>query len=1126
VSGTAGRTGELSPEKRALLELLLRDERTDGARDGRIRRRGESGPTPQSFAQRRLWMLEALAPGTPIYTVRAGLRLTGGLDHRVLTRSVNEVVRRHGALRTTFCMLDGEPVQVVAASTDMKIPIIPIDGGSAQDREQAAWRRADMEAARGFDLTTGPLFRASLLALAPDDHLLLFTLHHIVADGWSLGILLRELATIHQAYARGEPSPLPEPPIQYTDYALWQHEAAATGVLREHLGYWTRQLAGLPALNLPTTHPRPRVPGFAGERQHVILAREVTEALAALSNREGATIFMTLQAALQTLLSRWSGQDDFGIGTPIANRTRAETENVIGFFLNTLVLRSDVAGDPTFRDLLARVRETTMAAYAHQELPFERLLEALRPPRDPSRTPLFQVFFNLLNFADERLNRPVVPTDAPIEDDLAQFDLTLYAGEHDHRLQLQLVYRTDLFDAATAGRLLGHLTILLGEIAANPDRRLSALPFVTPQERGRIARQRGPVPSLWPAGQRTPDSAADGRSVPARLGEQRRSSPQRIAVRSGRTEWSYHELVTRADRIARAVLDVAPGPATRIAVLCDHDLPMIAALIGVLTAGHAYVPLDPAQPLDRLSAIIDDARADLLLTDSRNRLTAGAAAGGLPVVVLQEAMSGSATEDGTELPLVPPDALAYLLYTSGSTGRPKGVVQSHRNLLHHAGTYARGLHLQADDRVSMLASYSFDAAVMDIYGALLSGATLCLYDVRSQGLLGVSRWIQDERITVYHSTPAVYRQVFESVADSRDVALRAVVLGGEEAGRQDVEIFRRCCPPGTVMVNGLGPTESTLALQYVLDHDTPLTGRSVPVGFPVEDTDIQVLNASGEQVDVYGTGTIVIRSPYLAVGYWRRPELTRSAFRPSPLLPGWRQYDTGDLGRLLPDGAIEFAGRRDRQLKIRGQRVELGEIEAVLLEHPAVRTALVNTGEHPTSGVVLLAYVVLRPGRAATSEELRGFLRRRLPDHMVPAAVAELSAFPVTINGKVDRTALPIPDLSGPSRAAALAPRNELERTVAPLFAAVLGLATVGVTDDFFELGGHSLLATQLLSRVRAVLGVDVPLRAVFDEPTVAGLARAIGTLDPDAPAGTVVIPAVPRRPPPAPARNPSMDQG
>jgi len=1091
MSGNIGTQGMLSAKKRALLELLLREEFPPGNPE-RVPRRTKPGPVPQSFAQRRLWMLEALRPGTPVYTIRTAVRLTGLVNYAALSCSVSELLRRHESLRTTFTAHEGLPVQIIAPASAVDLPIVDVPGATAEEREAAALHRSNEEASRPFDLEAGPLFRPLLLRLEATQHLLLVMLHHIVADGWSLGILLREFSALYTAFASGETPDLPEPPIQYGDYAIWQHEAVTQGAFREQLAYWTKQLTDLPALTLRTDRPRPPIAGTAGERQHVILSRGATEALTAFSQREGATLFMTLLAAFEIVLARWSGQDDFGVGTPIANRTRAETEGVVGFFLNTLVLRADLSGDPTFRVLLGRVRETTLLAYAHQDLPFERLLEAIRLPRDPARMPLFQSFFNLLNFSDENLNRPVVVADAPPEADVAQFDLTLYAGEYDHRLQLQLVYRTELFDTATAARLLAHLSTLLDHLVQNADRRVSALPFVPPEERRRLAGRRNAA--IRGGGADTFGAEPNEQSVADCFREQARRHARRIAVRSPGTQWTYGELDARVDLIAQAVRGCAPHGSGRIALLCAHDAAVIAASLGVLRSGHAYVPLDTAHPPERLAGLLVDAEVQAIVADRRNMATARALAADRLAVI--DAERNEEDAGGAALPASSPDDVAYLLYTSGSTGRPKGVIQNHRNLLHHIRAYSDSLGIQPEDRLSLVASYSFDAAVMDTFGALLNGATLCLFDLRHEGAHALLSWLGAERVTIYHSTPTVYRQAFGAAdARMRLPSLRAVVLGGEEVTSQDVQSFRRCCPPGCLFVNGFGPTESTLALQYFVDANTRLSTRTVPLGYPVENTDVLLLNESGEEVDVYGAGTIFVRSRHVALGYWQRPELTRAAFRPSPADARVRLYNSGDLGRLLPDGAIEYAGRRDRQIKIRGQRVEIGEIEARLLEHASVRAAVVTDTTHPRGETVLAGYVVLRDTHSAADGELRAFLRESLPEHMVPAAIVVLSALPLTVTGKVDRARLPAPQFPSRSTPASPGPRSDLELTLASLFSSVLGLDDVGIDDDFFELGGHSLLATQLLARVRSVLHVDVPLRAIFEQSTVSELARYVARI-------------------------------
>ena len=1087
---------ELTPQKRALLDMLLREGDVDrGGPDGPIPRRSVFSPVPQTYSQRRLWMLEALRPGTLVYTIRTAVRLNGGVVHQALRKALCELVRRHESLRTTFRLEGLMPVQVIAEHLEVDLPLVI---RRPKDPPPETWltQVCNAAAAQSFDLARGPLFRAVLFQVRPDDHLLLLTLHHIVADGWSLGIILRELSLLYAAFVRYEPSPLPELPIQYADFALWQQQRLSSPALRDQLDHWRSQLADLPVLVLPTDRPRPQSPSLAGERQHVILSREVTEALEDLSRQEGVTLYMTLLAAFQVVLSRWSGQEIFGIGTPIANRNRAETEGLIGFFLNTLVMRADLRGDPTFRDLLARVRETALTAYANQDVPFELLLESVRPSRDAVRTPVFQVFFNMLNFADDRVNRPISAADAPVSDDFAQFDLTLYAGIADGQLQLQLVHSCQLFERATAAHVLGFLCNLLTALVEHATLRVSALP---------IHAQASCMAPLLPSAPATveglheafPQEAME-QSLTKRFAEQARCFPNRAAVVAGATEWSYAELAGQVEKLALRLHGLVPEPAARVGVISDQDAPLVAAILAILRCGHAYVPLDPAHPDSRLAQIVDDAEL-VALVASRGHLDRARRIGQtLSLLALESCLE----EDGlfgASLPEIEADANAYVLYTSGSTGRPKGVVQNHRNVMYHALTYAHGLAIGPNDRVAMVSSYGFDAAVMDIYGALLHGATLCLYDIRNHGLTGLRDWLDDEAITIYHSTPTVFRKVFEERpqdhARPTNRTLRAVVLGGEEVLSEDFFTFRATCPPGCVFVNGLGPTESTLALQYVIPpgHDVRYS-RSVPVGYPVTGTQVLLRNEAGEDVGVFGVGRIILISRHLALGYWRRPEQTRAAFQAAALDPGTRQYLTGDLGRRLPDGAIEFVGRRDGQVKIRGQRVELGEVQAHLLTHPAVQAAVVSDTVHPARGPVLLAHVRLRSALNDPGAELRSHLRERLPEHMVPAAVIPVEDFPLTVNGKIDYSSLPSVDLTATPSRIPVAPTTELEQALASLFADVLGmeLKQIGSTDDFFELGGHSLLATQLLVRIRAELQVDLPFRVIFQHPTVQALARLV----------------------------------
>lgn len=1088
------RLDSLSSQKRALLELLRHEDPDHLVRDYPITNRCVFSPAPQSAAQRRLWLQEQLHPGSSLYTIPMVIRLTTAVNEVILANTLNEIVRRHEALRTTFSMEDGKPVQVIAPPLSLDLPIIDLEYLLPGEQVTAMNWHITEEARRPFNLATGPLFRATLLRLDPHDHCLLLTVHHIVADGWSLGVLFNELSAIYSAFAANQPSPLPELPIQYADYAVWQEQWLTSNEAQEQVSYWKRQLTDLPVLNLTLDYPRPSFPSFSGARQCVMLSQELTAGLEALSQREGITLFMTLLAAFQVLLQRISGQNDFAVGTPIANRTHVETENLIGFFLNTLVIRADLNGDPRFRDLLARVREITLAAYTQQNLPIEQVMEALRPSWVRGRTPLFQVFFNVLNFPDERLNHPGIRGGDAVADDVAQFDLILYVCKDQEQLQLQLVYSTDLFKSATIARLLDHFRTLLTGIDSNPERRISTLPFVTEEARQqlydrqkRILANQGFAPF--------PREALE-QAITERFAQQVWLNPERIAVCSRSTEWNYRELDERASVIARAICEVVlTAGGSRIALLCDHDAPMIAAILGSLKSGHAYVPLDAIHPRERLAAILDDAQVAALITDKHNLALAIEIAAGLPLIMCDDTSGGGESA----LPSVGPDSIAYLLYTSGSTGKPKGVVQNHRNVLHHICAYTNNLHINAADRIALLASYSFDAAVMDIYGALLNGARLCLFDMRNEGLASLPNWLNDNRISIYHSTPTVYRQVMQFMDGNEQLTgLRLIVLGGEVVHPADLDLYRQHCSPECLFVNGLGPTESTVTLQYFLNHQSCIASvvcDSVPVGHPVENTNVLLLNESGEPVDLYGIGEIVIRSRYVALGYWRRPELTRARFRPDPTDRDGRMYYTGDLGRLLPDGSIEFMGRKDQQLKIRGHRVECGEIESVLRQHAAVAEVLVVAQDRPSNDMALVAYVVFRRNQGVPVNDLKSFTRTWLPDYMVPASIVPLANLPLTINGKVDHRALPLADFDIVSNTESIAPRNPHEATLASLLANLLGRKQVGVLDNFFELGMHSLMAMQFLVRIRSALHVEVSLRTIFEIPTVAGLVQVLEQL-------------------------------
>ena len=1050
-----------------------------------------TGPLAVSFQQERLWFFDQFEPGSATFNMSLSLRVAGRLEPVALRHSLETIWRRHESLRTTFGAVDGRPVQVIAPPGELPLALTDL-----RDLEPAA-RRSELErcameqAQQPFDLAQGPLARARLFRLADTEHVLVVTAHHIVADGWSFSILLRELIALYPAFVREAPSPLPELAIQYADYADWQRRSMDGAALESSLAYWRRTLAGASPLELPTDRPRPARQTFRGAGVPLTLSPEVSGGLQALARREGATVFMTLLAAFKALLARHTGREDVVVGAPVAGRTRPETETLIGFFLNTVGLRDDLSGDPAFREILARVRSTVLEALANQDAPFEKVVEALRPERDLSRTPLFQVFFNFLNFprtlspqGSELTISPLTPDLRSLALDLpAKFDLSLYASDLPHGISLFLLYNADLFEATTAATLMYHLEALLTAVVKAADTPLSALPLVSDAERETLAiRPVRPFVEFPP-----PDDVG---SVPDRFRAIVALHADRVAVESEGTKWTYRDLDAMADRVARAVQGAIGSHGGRVGLLLPHDAPMVAAVFGVLRSGNAYVPLDPLYPRERLAFMLADAEAGVLVTDTRHLgLARELGAGSVRIVNLDEPEPTAVP--GVEA-AVPPEAMAYLLYTSGSTGQPKGVVQNHRNVLHHIGVYTNNLHIAPEDRLALLASFSFDAAVMDIFGALLNGATLCLRDVRAHGVERLAEWLARERITIYHSTPTLYRALLIGLpAGCTFPDVRLVVLGGEEVVRRDVELHRRHFSADCLFVNGLGPTESTVSFQHFIDRGTPLAGTSVPVGFAVAETELVLLDAAGRPATL--TGEIGIRSPHVALGYWRRPELTAAAFLPDPGGGPRRLYRTGDLGRRRPDGTLEFLGRRDDQVKVRGFRIEPAEVEAVIDSHSAVRRSVVVARGNSDGERYLAAYVIPGTEPPPTVGALQAHVQARLPAYMVPSVFVTVAAFPLTPSGKVDRRALPaVGRLERARGDAATAPRTPVEAALAAIWTEVLGIDGVGVEDNFFELGGHSLMATRVLSRLRARLHAEVPLRALFEAPTIAALAALV----------------------------------
>ncbi|HEX7242822.1 MAG TPA: amino acid adenylation domain-containing protein, partial [Longimicrobiaceae bacterium] len=1044
-----------------------RAESAHAAPAAEMRRVPRDRPLPLSFSQRRLWFVDQLEPGNPVYNLSRTLRFHEGADAAVLERSLAEIVRRHEPLRTVFAEVEGSPVQVVQPAGAVPLPVLDLSALPAAEREAEALRRVSAEATRPFDLARGPLFRALLARLDEREAVLLVCIHHVVSDGWSMGVLFRELAALHEAFSAGRPSPLPEPEVQYADFALWQEGWLTGEVLDAQLRYWTERLEGAPAvLELPVDRPRPPTPAHRGATVSRVLPPARAEALRAVARREGATQFMVLLAAFDALLARWSGEEDVVVGTPAAGRSRREAEGLIGFFVNTLALRVDVAGNPALRELLARVRETVLGAHAHQDLPFERLVEALQPERSLAHTPVFQVVFSAEDAA-------VLPVALPgtelgelyLDEEVSDFDLGVRVQERPDGLRLLLHYRTDLFDASTVERMLDAYDFLLEGVVEGAERRVLDLPLLREEDRRLL--------EAWGTG---PAAAAPDACVHRLFEERAARAPEAAAVVSGEERLGYAELDARAGRLAGQLRRRGVAPGTTVAVCVERGPWVLVAMLAVWKAGGVYLPLDPTYPAERLAFLLRDSGAALVLTESGVPLPEFAGE-----VVLVETPSEETPADPVN---VSPGDPAYLIYTSGSTGTPKGVMVAHAQLAHTLRGAVEVLGLAAGDVVAALASVAFDISLLELVAPLLAGAAVRVVPravARDPGALMEA----SADVTVLHAVPALMRQVVEAARGGGGLpGLRLLLVGGDTVPPDLLEEMRRVFPAAETRVL-YGPTEATvICATWPLPAEGPVQGH--PIGAPLPGVRLRVCDALGGPVPVGVPGEIVVSGGGVARGYLGRPELSADRFVPAE---GERAYRTGDRGRWRADGTLEFLGRLDQQVKVRGFRIEPGEVEAALSQHPLVGESVVVVRGDAAGERVLVAYHTAESPLSAY--ELREHLLRSLPEYMLPAAFVRMDTLPLTTNGKVDRRRLPAPDLSWAAEAYA-APRTFTEEVLAGVWAEVLGVERVGVHDNFFDLGGHSLIATRMVSRARAVLRAEVPLRALFEAQTVAELAARV----------------------------------
>ncbi len=1099
------RIAHLPPEKRALLEHQLQRRAAAAADEQAIPARGATGASPLSFGQERLWFLHHLEHDAAIYNIALAARMSEAPNVAALRRALDALVERHPILRTVFATVDGRPVQVVAEPCSTALALVDLSDRPSAEREGAAQQFIADEARRPFDLERGPLLRSTLIRLDDREHVFLVTMHHIVSDGWSLGILHRELTELYLAFSAGHEPALAPLPVQYADFAAWQREWLQGERLEALLGYWRTQLAGAPlVVELPADRPRPRTPTYRGAGVGMLWSPELARGLTALSQREGVTLFMTLLAAFGVLLHRYTGLDDLLIGSPIAGRNRREVEGLIGFFVNTLALRVDLRGDPTFRELLRRVRETTLGAYAHQDLPFEKLVEALQPERDRSRQPVVQVMFAFQNLPEEAAVRTHLLRSG-VDTGTAKFDLTLYITETLQGLEGWFEYSTDLFDPDTIQRLAGHFTTLVEGLVADPDSSLSRCPLLTAAERQQVVIDWNDTAAPFPA----------DRGIDELFQAQVEQTPDRTAVVWGDERWSYRTLNARANQLAHYLQRRGLGPDVLVGLRLERSPELVVALLGILKAGGAYLPLDLAYPPARQAFMLRDGAAPVLITTSALRSEVLDYHG--EVICLDRDEAAIAAES-TENPHggASGDHLAYVIYTSGSTGEPKGVAVPHR-AVNRLVVNTDYVQLGPADVVAQVSNASFDAATFEIWGALLNGARLVILDkevVLSARELRAA--IERHGIGTMFLTTALFNQL---VAEEPAVfaGLEQLLVGGEALDPVWIRAALQAGPPRRLL-NAYGPTETTtFAATYHVEH-VPTDATTIPIGRPIANTRLYVLDRHLTPCPIGVPGELYIGGPGVARGYLHRPALTAEKFVPDPF--GVERngclYRTGDRVRLLHDGNIEFLGRIDQQVKLRGFRIELGEIEAVLCQHPGVQQAVVVVHESAEAGKRLVAYVVPHDPAAAIVEALPQFLRQELPAYMVPAVFTPLAALPLNANGKLDRAALPPPGHVGaPERGTNARPRTEVQARLTRIWQALLGVPAVRVDDDFFDLGGHSLLVMRLLTEIEKEFGQRPPLSTIFPQATIEGLAAWL--CDPKRQrAGSVLVPIQPegQRPP------------
>ncbi len=1055
---------------------------------------------PVSFAQQRLWFLDQLIPDNTIYNVPTVIRLTGSLNLTALEQTFNRIVHRHETLRTTFIVLDGQPLQAIALSLTIPISVLDLQLVPDGEREVRVNSIINAEIEYPFDLSFGPLLRVKLLVLSNKEHILLLNMHHIICDDWSIGVLIRELGTLYTAFAQNQTPFLLELPLQYADFAHWQREWLQGEVLQTQLNYWQQQLNGISMLHLPTDKPRPAIQSYEGATQFFELPKKLTDALEKLSQQEDVTFFMMLLAAFKTLLYRYTHQEDIAVGSPIANRNRSEIEGLIGFFVNSLVLRSNLSGNPSFREVLGRIREVTLGAYSQQDLPFDKLVEELHPERNLSYHPLFQVVFSFQNAPMSALELPgLAPSFMNIDLKKTRFDLELHLWkcsddfrslwganwEYSEGLRGVIVYNTDLFDKATISRMLEHFKTLLSSIIANPGQRIANLPLLSEAELHQVLVDWNNTKTNYP----------HDKCIHQLFEEQVQHHPNSIAVIFGNVQLTYQELNIRSNKLAQYLQKIGVGSENIVGICISQSIEMIVGLLGILKAGGAYLPLDSSYPQERLNFMLEDAQVSVLIT--QEKLLKSFECFFNPIVCIDKDWEIITQENKNNLEnSVTSNNLAYVIYTSGSTGKPKGVSITHK-AVNRLVCNTNYIKLSPSDKIAQASNTSFDAATFEIWGALLNGAQLV--SISKDVILSPYEFalqLQQKEISVLFLTTALFQQIARDVPQAF-ASLRYLLFGGEAVNIRWVKrILQHGVPK--YLIHVYGPTENTTFSSYYHIKELAESATLIPIGCPISNTQIYILDSHLQPLPIGVIGEIYIGGDGLAREYLNHTELTTEHFITNHFSNNskTRLYKTGDLARYLPDGNIEFLGRIDNQVKIRGFRIELSEIEAVLSEHPAVKETVVIADEDIPDNKYLVAYIVLNVvGVSDLASVLRKYLKEKLPEYMIPTAYLVMESIPLTPNGKVDRRALPRTDIVTFDIYDYVAPRSQVEELLGEIWAKVLVKEQIGVHDNFFELGGHSLLATQLISRIRDTFQIDVTVRNLFEAPTIEQLAKCIDTM-------------------------------